>query len=42
MITRSINHKKLPLAFADKGFWRSALQTIADRIDQFCQLVEAQ
>ena len=26
----------------DKEFWRSALQTIADRIDQFCQLVEAQ
>jgi len=24
----------------DKDFWRSALQTIADRIDQFCQLVE--
>ena len=24
----------------DKEFWRSALQTIADRIDQFCELVE--
>ena len=24
----------------DKAFWRAALQTIADRIDQFCQLVE--
>ena len=24
----------------DKEFWRAALQTIADRIDQFCQLVE--
>ena len=23
----------------DKEFWRSALQTIADQIDQFCQLV---
>jgi len=25
----------------DKEFWRSALQTIADQIDLFCQLVEA-
>ena len=25
----------------DKNFWRSALQTIADQIDLFCQLVEA-
>jgi len=24
----------------DKNFWRSALQTIADQIDQFCDLVE--
>ena len=24
----------------DKEFWRAALQTIADRIDQFCALVE--
>ncbi|MBR1972569.1 MAG: M3 family oligoendopeptidase [Oscillospiraceae bacterium] len=24
----------------DKDFWRSALQTVADRIDLFCQLVE--
>lgn len=24
----------------DRNFWRSALQTIADEIDQFCQLVE--
>ena len=24
----------------DKNFWRSALQTIADQIDLFCQLVE--
>lgn len=24
----------------DKRFWRGALQTIADQIDQFCQLVE--
>ncbi len=24
----------------DKNFWRSALQTIADQIDQFCALVE--
>ncbi len=24
----------------DKGFWRAALQTIADQIDLFCQLVE--
>ena len=24
----------------DKEFWRAALQTIADRIDQFCELVE--
>lgn len=24
----------------DRDFWRSALQTIADEIDQFCQLVE--
>ena len=24
----------------DKNFWRAALQTIADRIDQFCELVE--
>ncbi len=25
----------------DKNFWRTALQTIADQIDLFCQLVEA-
>ncbi len=25
----------------DRNFWRSALQTIADQIDLFCQLVEA-
>ena len=25
----------------DKNFWRAALQTIADQIDLFCQLVEA-
>ena len=25
----------------DKEFWRSALQTVADQIDQFCTLVEA-
>ena len=24
----------------DKDFWRSALQTIADQIDLFCQLME--
>ena len=24
----------------DKNFWRAALQTIADQIDLFCQLVE--
>ena len=24
----------------DKNFWRSALQQIADQIDEFCQLVE--
>ena len=24
----------------DKNFWRAALQTIADRIDLFCSLVE--
>ena len=24
----------------DKNFWRSALQTVADRIDQFCELAE--
>jgi len=24
----------------DKDFWRAALQTVADQIDQFCQLVE--
>ena len=24
----------------DKDFWRSALQTVADKIDMFCQLVE--
>ena len=24
----------------DKDFWRSALQTIADQIDLFCQIVE--
>ena len=23
----------------DKNFWRSALQTIADQIDLFCQLI---
>ena len=26
----------------DKDFWRSALQTVADQIDLFCQLVEAE
>ena len=26
----------------DKNFWRGALQTIADQIDLFCQLVEAE
>ena len=24
----------------DKEFWRAALQTVAERIDQFCQLAE--
>jgi oligoendopeptidase F len=24
----------------DRNFWRSALQTVADRIDQFCLLAE--
>ena len=29
------------LDLTDKNFWRAALQTIADQIDLFCQLVEA-
>ena len=24
----------------DKNFWRSALQTVADQIDRFCELVQ--
>ena len=28
------------LDLTDKEFWRGALQTIADQIDLFCQLVE--
>jgi oligoendopeptidase F len=25
----------------DKNFWRGALQTVADKIDLFCSIVEA-
>ncbi len=33
--------KVADIDLTDKNFWRSALQTIADQIDLFCQLVEA-
>ena len=32
--------KVADIDLTDKEFWRAALQTIADRIDQFCELVE--
>ena len=32
--------KVADIDLTDKAFWRSALQTIADQIDLFCQLVE--
>ena len=32
--------KVADIDLTDKNFWRSALQTIADQIDLFCQLVE--
>ena len=28
------------IALTDKAFWRGALQTVAEQIDLFCQLVE--
>mgnify|MGYP003475529296 CR=1 FL=1 len=31
---------KVDIDLTDKAFWRSALQTITDQIDLFCQLVE--
>jgi len=33
--------KVADIDLTDKNFWRAALQTIADQIDLFCQLVEA-
>ena len=33
--------KVADIDLTDKNFWRGALQTIADQIDVFCQLVEA-
>ena len=33
--------KVADIDLTDVNFWRSALQTIADQIDLFCQLVEA-
>ena len=33
--------KVADIDLTDKNFWRAALQTVADRIDLFCQLVEA-
>ncbi len=33
--------KVADIDLTDKAFWRGALQTIADQIDLFCQLVEA-
>ena len=32
--------KVADIDLTDKNFWRSALQTVADKIDLFCQLVE--
>ena len=32
--------KVADIDLTDKDFWRAALQTIADQIDLFCQLVE--
>ena len=32
--------KVADIDLTDKNFWRAALQTIADQIDLFCQLVE--
>ena len=34
--------KVADIDLTDKAFWRSALQTIADQIDLFCRLVEAE
>ena len=33
--------KVADIDLTDKNFWRAALQTVADQIDLFCQLVEA-
>ena len=32
--------KVADIDLTDKGFWRSALQTVADKIDAFCELVK--
>ena len=32
--------KVADIDLTDRSFWRAALQTVADEIDQFCQLVE--
>ena len=32
--------KTAGIDLTDKAFWRSALQTVADQIDQFCALLE--
>ena len=34
-------YRQADIDLTDKAFWRGALQTIADQIDLFCQLVEA-
>ena len=38
--TAEDNAKVAGIDLSDKDFWRGALQTIADQIDLFCQLVE--
>ena len=35
-----VEARLLDIDLTDKNFWRAALQTIADQIDLFCQLVE--
>ena len=34
--------KVADIDLTDKNFWRAALQTVADRVDQFCELLEEQ
>ena len=35
-----VTAKVADIDLTDKNFWRAALQTIADQIDLFCQLVQ--